>query len=116
MLLVIPPADVIEAPSRVAVKVWTRDSAASNRMHPAGFRSGTTRNSIGALTVDGGGVGAGAVVDDWVAHPAITAEDTARPYNKTAIELRIGHLPLVASGHGNTSRSQNLTLKPMIGP
>lgn len=116
MLLVMPPADVIEAPSRVALNVWTRDSAASNRMHPPGFLSGTTRNSMGALTVDGGGVGAGAVVDDWVAHPAITAEDTARPHNNTAIELRIGHLPFVASGHRNASRSQNLTLKPTMGP
>lgn len=49
MLLVMPPAEVTEAVSPVALNVWTRDSAVSNRVQPAGFLSGTTRNSIGAL-------------------------------------------------------------------
>jgi hypothetical protein len=40
MLLVMPPAEVTEAVSPVALKVWTRDSAASNRVQPAGFSLG----------------------------------------------------------------------------
>jgi hypothetical protein len=78
MLLVTPPAEVTEAVSPVAQNVWTRDSAASNRMHPAGFLSGTTRNSMGAF-------GAGAVcvdacdVDDGCAeHPPVTAAAIAK--------------------------------------
>ena len=73
MLLVIPPADVTEAVSPVAVKEWTRDSAASNRVHPAGFLSGITRKSMGALTAEGVGVGACGVDACCVEHPAETA-------------------------------------------
>jgi hypothetical protein len=73
MLLLIPPADVTEAVSPVAAKEWTRDSAASKRVHPAGFLSGTTRNSMGALTVDGVCVGGCDVDACCVEHPAVTA-------------------------------------------
>src|SRR5512139_3645751 len=83
MLLVMPPADVTEAVSPAAVKEWTRDSAASNRVHPAGFLSGTTRNSMGALTV--GGVGAGACC---VEHPAVTATAMAT----TQFNFRMGSI------------------------
>src|SRR5512139_147848 len=88
MLLVMPPADVTEAVSPAAVKEWTRDSAASNRVHPAGFLSGTTRNSMGALTV--GGVGADACGADacCVEHPAVTATAMAT----TQFNFRMGSI------------------------
>jgi hypothetical protein len=48
MLLVTPPADLIEAVLPVCVKVCTRDNAASHCWQAEGFRSvGTTRNSMG---------------------------------------------------------------------
>jgi hypothetical protein len=63
MLLVMPPADVTETVSPAALNVWTRDRAASNRVQPAGFLSGTTRKSMGVRRiaedcVDACGVGA----------------------------------------------------------
>src|SRR6266851_4897661 len=45
MSLLTPPADRSEAPLAVAVKVWTRERAASKRWQAAGFLSvATTRN------------------------------------------------------------------------
>jgi hypothetical protein len=78
MLLVIPPADVTVAESPVALKVCTRDSAASNRMHPAGFLSGTTRNSIGALGIGAVCVDACGIDACCVEHPATAAVAIAR--------------------------------------
>jgi hypothetical protein len=78
MLLVIPPADVTEAVSPAAVKEWTRDSAASKRVHPAGFLSAITRNSMGPFTVGGVGGGACGVDACCVEHPAVTATAMAR--------------------------------------
>src|SRR5262245_11771602 len=79
MLLLMPPAEVTEAVSPVALNVWTRDSAASNRVQPAGFLSGTTRNSMGVP-------GAAVVGVDacCVEHPAITASA-----NNVPVKLRI---------------------------
>src|SRR5580693_388466 len=49
MLLVMPPADLSEALSPVAVKVWTRERAASNCLQADGFLSvATTRNWMAA--------------------------------------------------------------------
>ncbi|WP_374328293.1 hypothetical protein [Paracoccus pantotrophus] len=94
MVLLTPPAEVTVALSPVAWKVWTRDSAASKRRHPAGLRSGTTRNSIGALAVAAGGAAvAGADVDVvWVVQPARSAAPrTAAP--KIPITCRIPSPP-----------------------
>src|SRR5580704_4270289 len=50
MSLLTPPADRSEAPPAVAVKVWTRERAASKRWQAAGFLSvATTRNWMGAF-------------------------------------------------------------------
>jgi hypothetical protein len=78
MLLVTPPAEVTRAVSPVAVKEWTRDSAASKRVHPAGFLSAITRNSMGALTIDGVGDGASGADACCVEHPAVAATAMAR--------------------------------------
>ena len=92
MLLLMPPAEVTEAVSPVALNVWTRDSAASNRVQPAGFLSGTTRNSMGVpvaavVCVDACGVDA-----CCVEHPAMTALAIASAKN-VPLKLRICRLP-----------------------
>ena len=88
MLLVMPPAEVTVAVSPARVTVWTRDSAVSNRMHPDGFLSGTTRNSIGALTVEEGGADACIPGGCCVEHPARTAAYKAEVHN-TPVKFRI---------------------------
>ncbi|MBL6616055.1 MAG: hypothetical protein ISP49_06210 [Reyranella sp.] len=91
MVLVIPPADVTEAVSPVAVNVWTRDNAASKRVHPAGFLSATTRNWMGALAVGAAAAGAGGVDACCVEHPAVIATIMTR----TQLEFRMGFLPFL---------------------
>lgn len=114
MLLLMPPADVTEAPPFVAVKVWTRDNAASNRVHPAGLRSGTTRNWMGSLTLDGGSADAEGGGDCCVVHPAMTAANVARTH--IACEaLRMGFsLSLLPTGR--IVMTHNLKLRPTMGP
>src|SRR5262249_54066750 len=123
MLLLMPPAEVTEAVSPVALKVWTRDSAASNRVQPAGFLSGTTRNSMGVLegvVVGIKGCGADACC---VVHPAMTALAMASAKN-VPVKLRIATslsnvvcindrrttpAPLSAMSHASGLVSQSLT-------
>ena len=88
MLLVMPPAEVTEAVSPVAVKVWTRDSAASNRMQLAGFLSGTTRNSMGALMPAADRVDACGADACCVEHPVMTAPAKASAEH-VPVKLRI---------------------------
>src|SRR5262249_53933209 len=98
MALVIPPAEVTDAVSPVALKVWTRDSAASKRMHPAGFRSGTTRNSMGAAGASAVGVaacGADACCGVQAAMKAL-AVASARD---VPVNLRTRCLPMTLPGH-----------------
>jgi hypothetical protein len=91
MLLVMPPDEVTIAVSPVALNVWTRESAASNRMHPAGFLSGTTRNSMGAEGVMTAGVdGADACC---VVHPATTAATATAGAKDVHVDMRICRLP-----------------------
>src|SRR5262245_45606658 len=92
MLLVMPPAEVTEAVSPVALNVWTRDNAASNRVQPAGFLSGTTRNSMGVPEVATGAADACGVDACCVEHPAITALAIANAKN-VPVKLRICCLP-----------------------
>jgi len=56
MLLVMPPATVTDAVSPVALNVWTCDSAASSRVQPAGFLSGTTETQWECLRLAWGSV------------------------------------------------------------
>ncbi len=88
MLLLMPPAEVTVAVSPARVNVWTRDSAGSNRKHPDGFLSGTTRNSIGALTVEEGGADACIPGVCCVEHPARTAAYKAEVHN-TPVRFRM---------------------------
>src|SRR5262245_7326231 len=97
MLLLMPPAEVTEAVSPVALNVWTRDSAASNRVQPAGFLSGTTRNSMGVpvaavACVDACGV------DACCEHPAMTTLAMASAKN-VPVKLRICRLPFQCCLH-----------------
>lgn len=88
MLLVMPPAEDTEAVPPVALNVWTRDSAASKRRQPAGFLSGTTRNSMGVLVTAADCVAACGADGCCVEHPAITAVTKATGKN-VRVKLRI---------------------------
>ena len=93
MLLVMPPAEVTVAVSPVALKVWTRDSAASNRMHPAGFLSGTTRNSMGAPGVMAAGVDGCGAAACCVVQPAMTAAAATAGAKNDHVEICTCCLP-----------------------